>query len=278
MGLNIIDFSNGIRPEEIQENFDYLQAQLARERASVGGAGIASGLDITAYITNDSFYVNVSSGSVIDEEGNEVFIQSKNISIEPPILYQFRELITLDKDRKVTLKHRPYSLNRRCPAELLDSFEPELSGIYLRYENSVNQDDYIRVRDIQNKTIIVAGALSSNLEVIYNYTAKRIDALYLDKDFNIKVSQGTTDTTPSAPSIPVDAAFLIAYLEIDNEYKDETGSFTVTDYEFVLSLEDDLMRLFGGDKLLNMISVLNLPEDIPIDAKILSNSIEKAQF
>ena len=48
--------------------------------------------------------------------------------------------------------------------------------------------------------------------------------------------------------------------------------------EFVLSLEDDLMRLFGGDKLLNMISVLNLPEDIPIDAKILSNSIEKAQL
>ena len=48
--------------------------------------------------------------------------------------------------------------------------------------------------------------------------------------------------------------------------------------EFVLSLEDDLMRLFGGDKLLNMISVMNIPEDIPIDARILSNSIEKAQL
>lgn len=47
--------------------------------------------------------------------------------------------------------------------------------------------------------------------------------------------------------------------------------------EFVISLEDDLMRLFGSDRMLTMIQALNIPEDIPVDAKILSNAIEGAQ-
>lgn len=46
---------------------------------------------------------------------------------------------------------------------------------------------------------------------------------------------------------------------------------------FFLSLEDDLMRLFGGDRVTGMVSALGLPEDQPIDAKILSNTIESAQ-
>ena len=46
---------------------------------------------------------------------------------------------------------------------------------------------------------------------------------------------------------------------------------------FFLSLEDDLMRLFGSDKLIGMVERLGLDDDTPIDAKILSNSIESAQ-
>ena len=43
MSLNIIDFSDGIRPEEIQENFEKLEDQISRERLGVGGSGIAYG-------------------------------------------------------------------------------------------------------------------------------------------------------------------------------------------------------------------------------------------
>ncbi|MHC1695580.1 MAG: preprotein translocase subunit SecA [Eubacteriales bacterium] len=46
---------------------------------------------------------------------------------------------------------------------------------------------------------------------------------------------------------------------------------------FYLSFEDDLMRLFGAEKVLNMVETLKLPEDQPIDARLLSNSIEGAQ-
>ena len=46
---------------------------------------------------------------------------------------------------------------------------------------------------------------------------------------------------------------------------------------FYLSLEDDLMRLFGGERLSNMMTALNTPEDMPITSKMVSKSIESAQ-
>jgi preprotein translocase subunit SecA len=47
--------------------------------------------------------------------------------------------------------------------------------------------------------------------------------------------------------------------------------------KFYLSLEDDLMRLFGGERMYKMVSALGLDEDTPIEARLLSGSIENAQ-
>ena len=46
---------------------------------------------------------------------------------------------------------------------------------------------------------------------------------------------------------------------------------------FYLSLEDDLMRLFGSDRIIGLVDRMGLDEKTPIDAKLLSNSIEGAQ-
>ena len=46
---------------------------------------------------------------------------------------------------------------------------------------------------------------------------------------------------------------------------------------FFLSLEDDLMRLFGGERLTAIMNTLKTPEDMPIEAKMISNTIESAQ-
>ena len=46
---------------------------------------------------------------------------------------------------------------------------------------------------------------------------------------------------------------------------------------FYISLEDDLMRLFGGDRVTSMMERLNIDEDTPIEQKILSRAIEQAQ-
>ena len=46
---------------------------------------------------------------------------------------------------------------------------------------------------------------------------------------------------------------------------------------FYLSLQDDLMRLFGGERVQMVMNTLRLPEDVPIEAKLLSGVIEKSQ-
>ena len=45
----------------------------------------------------------------------------------------------------------------------------------------------------------------------------------------------------------------------------------------ILSLEDDLMRLFGGERINNLMEALGIDEDTPIENKMLTNSIESAQ-
>ena len=47
--------------------------------------------------------------------------------------------------------------------------------------------------------------------------------------------------------------------------------------QFYLSTEDDLMRLFGGDRMKMMLSRMNVDEDMPIESKALSNIIESSQ-
>ena len=46
---------------------------------------------------------------------------------------------------------------------------------------------------------------------------------------------------------------------------------------FFLSMEDDLLRIFGGETVFNIADRMNLPEDMPITVKMLTNQIERAQ-
>jgi len=65
---------------------------------------------------------------------------------------------------------------------------------------------------------------------------------------------------------------------IDNQLRGRSGrQGDVGESTFFLSLEDDLLRLFGGERVSRMAEMMNLPEDEAIDAKILSNAIENAQ-
>ncbi len=65
---------------------------------------------------------------------------------------------------------------------------------------------------------------------------------------------------------------------IDNQLRGRSGrQGDPGESRFYLSLEDDLMRLFGSERLLDMVNKLGLPDDTPIDAKILSGRIEFAQ-
>ena len=65
---------------------------------------------------------------------------------------------------------------------------------------------------------------------------------------------------------------------IDNQLRGRSGrQGDPGESQFYLSLEDDLMRLFGSERISGMMDRLGIDDDTPIDQKILSNAIESAQ-
>ena len=65
---------------------------------------------------------------------------------------------------------------------------------------------------------------------------------------------------------------------IDNQLRGRSGrQGDPGESRFYLSLEDDLMRLFGSDRIIGLVEKMGLDENTAIDARMLSNSIENAQ-
>ena len=65
---------------------------------------------------------------------------------------------------------------------------------------------------------------------------------------------------------------------IDNQLRGRSGrQGDPGEAQFFISLEDDVMRIFGGEKIQSIMNMLKLPEDMPIENKLLSNTIESAQ-
>ena len=65
---------------------------------------------------------------------------------------------------------------------------------------------------------------------------------------------------------------------IDNQLRGRSGrQGDPGESRFYLSLEDDLMRRFANDRVASIMSKLRIPPDVPIEAKMVSKSIERAQ-
>ena len=66
---------------------------------------------------------------------------------------------------------------------------------------------------------------------------------------------------------------------IDNQLRGRSGrQGDPGESRFYLSLEDDLMRLFAAERISGMMDKLKIPDDVPIEAKIVSRAIERAQL
>ena len=65
---------------------------------------------------------------------------------------------------------------------------------------------------------------------------------------------------------------------IDNQLRGRAGrQGDPGSSQFFVSMEDDLMRIFGSDKIKRMMEIFNLPEDQPIENKMISRALESAQ-
>ncbi len=65
---------------------------------------------------------------------------------------------------------------------------------------------------------------------------------------------------------------------IDNQLRGRAGrQGDPGSSQFFVSMEDDLMRLFGGERMKSLMTKLGIPDDQPVEAKMVSRSIEQAQ-
>ncbi len=65
---------------------------------------------------------------------------------------------------------------------------------------------------------------------------------------------------------------------IDNQLRGRSGrQGDPGSSQFFVSMEDDLMRLFGGERMKSLMNTLGIPDDQPVEAKLVSRSIEQAQ-
>ncbi len=65
---------------------------------------------------------------------------------------------------------------------------------------------------------------------------------------------------------------------IDNQLRGRSGrQGDPGSTQFYLSLEDDLLRIFGGDRIKNLMETLNIPEEMPIESGLVSKSVSQAQ-
>ncbi len=102
--------------------------------------------------------------------------------------------------------------------------------------------------------------------------------------FNTYYSEYKTEIQPMAEKVCAAGGLFIIGTErhesrrIDNQLRGRSGrQGDPGETRFYLSLEDDLMRLFGSDRILSLAEKLKMDENIPIDMKLVSDAIEHAQ-
>ena len=110
------------------------------------------------------------------------------------------------------------------------------------------------------------------------------EIIALRKTYNQLYSRFKQEIAPEAKKVQEAGGLYILGTErhesrrIDNQLRGRAGrQGDPGASRFFLSLEDDLLRLFGSEKIAGMVERLGLDEDTPIDAAILSGTIENAQ-
>ena len=110
------------------------------------------------------------------------------------------------------------------------------------------------------------------------------EILHARKLFAEKLAQHKAEIAGEAERVRAAGGLFIIGTErhdsrrIDNQLRGRAGrQGDPGETRFYISLEDDLMRLFGGDRVTSLMERMNIDDDTPIENKLLSRTIEQAQ-
>ncbi len=143
----------------------------------------------------------------------------------------------------------------------------EVEGIPHKVLNAKNHE--------QEAEIIAQAGRSGGVTVATNMAGRGVDIILGGNPQN--------DPEQQRRVIEVGGLFVIGTQRhearrIDNQLRGRTGrQGDPGSSQFFVSLEDDLIRVFGGDRMKSIMGKFNIPEDQPIESGIVSNAIESAQ-
>lgn len=140
--------------------------------------------------------------------------------------------------------------------------------------------DYLALAQLRKK-----GLTDDQIAQATSYSETDDQAIIdLRKEYSDLIEKYKAEIKPEADAVREAGGLCIIGTErhesrrIDNQLRGRAGrQGDPGASKFFISLEDDLMRLFAGEKLQAMMDRLNVAEDQPIEAKLLTNTIESAQ-
>lgn len=265
--LEIIDFSDGIRSNEIQHNFNVIQEEINKERASVGGPGISYGLNCSI----KNFTLKIEEGCLIDKNGEDVYIDETIMEIDKPILLEkIERKLTIDGNNRVFLYERPYAANRLTTA---DNVPVKETGITVNISGMIGETANLEVISVDGNALNLAtfnGVPLENtpVDVVYYYTYKRRDVVYIDREFKIKYRKGITSPSPSIPMLDEDEyIYILGYIEVDSNVISEKDQKEYAKARFIKEFKsirnvytDDNNRLYLCGTPFDSIKVIHLVE------------------
>nr|YP_009294062.1 preprotein translocase subunit SecA [Hildenbrandia rubra]AOM67304.1 preprotein translocase subunit SecA [Hildenbrandia rubra] len=150
-----------------------------------------------------------------------------------------------------------------------------LQKISIKYINSHDiKDGKIAIVDLENYVIKAIKEISSSTDTNYllQYAYKAIYKQYqklFEEEKKIVLELG---------GLHVIGTERHESRRIDNQLRGRAGrQGDLGSSRFFLSLEDNLLRVFGGDKLSKIMKALNVEDDTPIESNLISNSLNSAQ-
>lgn len=123
-------------------------------------------------------------------------------------------------------------------------------------------------------SIISQAGKPGSVTIATNMAGRGVDIILGGTPFD----QASYDTVVASGGLHVIGTERHEARRIDNQLRGRAGrQGDPGSSRFFVSMEDDLMRIFGGDRMKRLMQTLKLPEDTPIENKIVSRSIESAQ-
>ncbi len=124
---------------------------------------------------------------------------------------------------------------------------------------------------------VIEQAMGHDEQVSEEILSARAELERLIREFSLK-TDAEHDRVVSVGGLHIIGTERHESRRIDNQLRGRAGrQGDPGASRFFLSLEDDLMRIFGGERVQNLMDSLGLEEDMPIENKLITNTIESAQ-